>query len=476
MPFLHHPQTIAPFFLTLRRLRRLLFMHTTDLKSRLWRWQRRFAGGNESLIIAAAAVGIVTGSLAHLLKLAVRWISGPVTSLVLHNGYSYVFVILPVVGVLLAVIYQKYILHQDIYDGTARRFKEKDSYFSPRLVIAPLIASSITLGFGGSAGSEGPIASSGAAVGSNIGRLFGLTPRGLMILTACGAGAGIAGIFKAPIGGALFIIEIFSISLSAAAIIALFVATTSSALTAFILSGCTRDIMFCDPSSITLSDIWIIALAGLFLGLYSTYYACVMRHVGRLLSQMPRRWIKAINSGVIIGLLVLMFPVLYGEGYGAVTSLLAGAPDALMRYSWLTSFVGNDGTVTLLIFAAAILIVKPFATASTVYGGGVAGDYAPLLMIGSVAGFLFATAANILTGTHLQVADFVFLGMTGVMAGAVKAPLMAIFLTVETVWLPSMFLPATVVAAVSYLTRFMLSRPADRSGRKTIHDHKDIYN
>lgn len=454
-------------------------MHTPDLKSRLWRWHKRFAGSNESLIIAAAAVGIVTGSLAHLLKLAVRWISVPVTSLALQNGFSCAFVILPVAGVLLAVIYQKYILRQDIYDGTtrlSRRFKDKNSFYSPRLIIAPLIASSITLGLGGSAGSEGPIASSGAAVGSNIGRLFGLTPRRLMILTACGAGAGIAGIFKAPIGGALFIIEIFSISLSAAAIIALFVATTTSALTAFILSGCTRDIMFHDPSPITVSYVWIIAIAGLFLGLYSTYYACIMRHVGRFFSRMTRRWIKAISSGVVIGLLVFMFPVLYGEGYGAVTSLLAGAPDALMRYSWLTSFVGNDGTATLLIFAAAILIVKPFATASTVYGGGVAGDYAPLLMIGSVAGFLFATAANTLAGTHLQVADFVFLGMTGVMAGAVKAPLMAIFLTVETVWLPSMFLPATVVAAVSYLTRFMLSRQADRSDRKTIHDHKDIYN
>lgn len=454
-------------------------MHTTDLKSRLRGWHKRFAGGNESLIVAATAVGIVTGCLASLLKHSVLWITTPVISLALQSGSSGVFVILPVVGVLLAVIYQKYILHRDIYDGTARllrRFKDKDSYFSPRLVIAPLIASSITLGFGGSAGSEGPIASSGAAVGSNIGRFFGLTPRRLMILTACGAGAGIAGIFKAPIGGALFIIEIFSISLSAVAIIALFVATTSSALTAFILSGCTRDIMFSDPSPITLSDIWIIALAGLFLGLYSTYYACVMRHVGRLFSHMTRRWIKAISAGVVIGLLIFMFPVLYGEGYGAVTSLLAGAPDALMRHSWLSDFAGNDSTAALLFFAAAILIAKPFATASTVYGGGVAGDYAPLLMIGSVAGFLFATAANTFTGSHLQIADFVFLGMTGVMAGAVKAPLMAIFLTVETVWLPSMFLPATIVAAVSYLTRFMLSRPADRSGRKTIRDHKDIYN
>lgn len=454
-------------------------MHTTDLKSRLRGWHKRFAGGNESLIVAAAAVGIVTGCIASLLKHTVLWITATAISLALQSGSSYVFVILPVLGVLLAVIYQRYILHQDIYDGTARlsrRFKDRNSYFSPRLVIAPLIASSITLGFGGSAGSEGPIASSGAAVGSNIGRFFGLTPRRLMILTACGAGAGIAGIFKAPIGGALFIIEIFSISLSAAAIIALFVATTSSALTAFILSGCTRDIMFSDPSPITLSDIWIIAIAGLFLGLYSTYYACVMRHVGRFFSHMAGRWIKAISSGVVIGLLIFIFPVLYGEGYGAVTSLLAGAPDALMRHSWLYDFAGNESTVALLIFAAAILIAKPFATASTVYGGGVAGDYAPLLMIGSVAGFLFVTAANTFTGAHLQVADFVFLGMTGVMAGAVRAPLMAIFLTVETVWLPSMFLPATVVAAVSYLTRFMLSRPADRSGRKTIHDHKDIYN
>lgn len=455
-------------------------MFVIGMKSRIGIWRDRFGSGNASLIVAAAAVGIATGACATLLKLMIKWITATALSIPATIGEAYTTILLPVVGILLAVTYQRFVLHRDISDGISlisQRFADKNYHYTPRLILAPVIASSITLGFGGSAGSESPIASAGAAIGGNIAGKFRFSPEHMMTLIACGAGAGIAGIFKAPVGGALFVIEIFTVSLDAVAMSALFVSTTVSALTAFILSGCTVDLRFSDPEPITSAYIMAVAAAGLFLGLYSTYYAAVMRFMKKMYTGINNYWLRGIFSGLAVGLLIFTFPILYGEGYGSVQQLLACTTDKLIQSSWLSHLAlsGYTATAIALVIAAAVLIVKPFATASTIDGGGVAGDYAPLLMIGSVAGFLFSTAADTIFGFHLPIADFVFLGMTGVMAGAVKAPLMAIFLTVEMTCIPSMLLPAAVVATISYITRIILN--ANKSTCTAIRrDPKNIYN
>lgn len=445
-------------------------------------WRDMILSENSFLITAALLVGVVTGACAWLLKLLINWISLPFHAFADPDKANYFFIALPVVGFLIVTLYQKYILRQDIYHGVERmsdRLRNHNYNYSPRLILAPLFASSITLGFGGSAGSEGPIASSGAAIGSNVAKLFRLSPERMMVLIACGAGAGIAGIFKAPIGGALFIIELFTLSLDSIALIALFTATISSALTAYLLSGSTPDIDFSTAATFSASDIGPIVVAGIFLGLYSTYYAAIMRHVGKMYAMIRNHWVRALSSGLLVGLLIFLFPTLYGEGYQSVTQLLNNMPERIIQFSWVSSFISTkeSAAYALLIFAILILVVKPFATSSTVDGGAVAGDYAPLLMIGSVAGFVFAYGANLLFGYQLPVTSFVFLGMTGVMAGAIKAPLMAIFLTVEMVAIPSMLLPAAAVALLSYLIRlFFNSAPHfDSSGRDLWHGIRNIY-
>ncbi len=445
-------------------------------------WRDMILSENSFLITAALLVGVVTGACAWLLKLLINWISLPFHAFADPDKANYFFIALPVVGFLIVTLYQKYILRQDIYHGVERmsdRLRNHNYNYSPRLILAPLFASSITLGFGGSAGSEGPIASSGAAIGSNVAKLFRLSPERMMVLIACGAGAGIAGIFKAPIGGALFIIELFTLSLDSIALIALFTATISSALTAYLLSGSTPDIDFSTAATFSVSDIGPIIVAGIFLGLYSTYYAAIMRHVGKMYAMIRNHWVRALSSGLLVGLLIFLFPTLYGEGYQSVTQLLNNMPERIIQFSWVSSFISTkeSAAYALLIFAILILVVKPFATSSTVDGGAVAGDYAPLLMIGSVAGFVFAYGANLLFGYQLPVTSFVFLGMTGVMAGAIKAPLMAIFLTVEMVAIPSMLLPAAAVALLSYLIRlFFNSAPHfDSSGRDLWHGIRNIY-
>ncbi|MBD5308169.1 MAG: chloride channel protein [Bacteroides sp.] len=439
-------------------------MTTSDTAAAKKISSRLHALTSQRMIFLAIAflVGLAVGTAAFFLKSLIRWISLPLLPHLHYDGPNYLFILYPVVGIMLTVIYQRYVLHQGIYHGVERLRKslaERNYNMSPRLILAPIIASSLTLGFGGSAGSEGPIASSGAAIGSNIGRWFKLTETQVMVMIACGAGAGIAGIFKAPVGGALFTIEILALPLDALALIALFISTLTSALTAYVWSGCTPDVTFTSIPALNWTHVIPVILLGLFTGIYSAYYAIVMKKMTAHYNRMKNHWVKNISSGLTVGILLFLFPTLYGEGYGAVAKLLADVPHTIIDYTWLTNIFKDyaSGQILLMSVALAMLLAKPFATSSTNGGGGVAGDFAPTIMIGSVAGFLYAAGSNYFFGTHLPVVDFVFLGTTGVMAGAIGAPCMAIMITVEMATAYPLLLPATAVATLSYLTKRLLT-------------------
>lgn len=438
-----------------------LHIFVKQLGVRFYEWRIKYFPDRLFLLLMALIVGLLTGSCAYLLKCMIRWVSAPLTAHLHSGGPNLLFIIFPLVGIVLASIYQRYLLRDEISHGVdrLRRSLANNYVLPPHLMYAPLIASSLTLGCGGSAGSEGPIAYTGAAIGSNIGTLFKVSKQHMMILIACGAGAGIAGIFKAPIGGALFTIEVLAISLSSVATIALFISALTSALTAFVWSGCTPDVAFNDIIALGWEHTGAILIMGVAMGIYSAYYATIMKRMTHFYGRMTNPWMKNICSGLTVGILLFLFPTLYGEGYGAVAKLLADMPGNMLKYTWLANIFGNGYgfTILLMIVALGIMIAKPFATSSTNSGGGVAGDFAPTIMIGSVAGFLFATFSNYFFGTHLPVVDFVFLGMTGVMAGAIGAPVMAIFLTAEMATGYSLMLPATIVAALSFLTERLLT-------------------
>ena len=412
-----------------------------------------------ALMLLAVITGLLTGACAFLLKMSVRWVSTLFTSHFQSDGANWALLVLPIAGIMFTGIYQRYILHKEIYHGTERlnnAIAHRRYRLAGDLTYAPMIASTLTLGFGGSAGAEGPIAYTGAAIGSNIGKAFRVSPGMMKVMLACGASAGIAGIFKAPVGGVLFSLEVLSIGLSAHACVALFLSSLSASLTSFVLSGCTTDLVF--HNVVPLSMDWMpwVILLGIFCGLYSFYYSAVMSHLKRWYYSMKNPWMMNLVSGSILAVLVFIFPPLFGEGYGFMSDVLAGDMKAFSAYSL---FAGDaSGLYTPILIASGIIAVKAFACVSSNSGGGVAGDFAPTLMAGCVAGFFFVSLLNLSFGKVLPVGNFSFFGMAAVMAGAVRAPFMAIFITVEMAQAYSMILPVAVAAAVSYLCVLLLRR------------------
>ncbi|MCM1096371.1 MAG: chloride channel protein, partial [Terasakiella sp.] len=316
------------------------------------------------------------------------------------------------------------------------------------LCYGPGVASSLTLGFGGSAGSEGPIAYTGAAIGSNVARLFRMDSHITMILLGCGAGAGIAGIFKAPIGGFLFTLEVLRMELTTMSVVACLLACVASAMTAYMLSGFTVDLTYIQELPMEPRLLPVLALLGIVCGLYSLYYGYIMRRMQQFYESIPRAWVRNLVSGLVLAALLFLFPALYGEGYGLMRHILQGDIAALSADGFFASATAG-GSIALV--AAGILAVKAFACSASNSGGGVAGDFAPTLYAGCVLGFLFATVAGLLwPDSPLPVAGFAFCGMAGVMSGVLQAPLMALFLTAEMTDANVLFLPLLIVSAISF--------------------------
>lgn len=404
------------------------------------------------MFVLALVIGLLTGSASWLLKWSVGSVSRVLTHTFGAGGPDWFLLFLPVAGIALAVAFQKYVIRRDIANGVDRiraDLADGDYRLPASQVWSPLVASTFTLGFGGSAGSEGPIASTGAAIGSNMARLCGMKPQAVLILLGCGAGAGIAGIFKAPVGGVLFTLECLGLGLSSLMVLALFCSCLTSALTAYILEGCTVDIPFAGvPAPLSARLLLVSAVLGLVCGVYSVYYSAVMSRVARWLHGMTGFRMRALVSGVCLSVLVFLFPSLYGEGYGVLTHIVNDEPAAVLAGSVLAGLGNMPGV--LLLAAVMTVMLKCFATSLTNNGGGVAGDFAPTLFAGCFVGLAFGLGANAAFGLGLPAGNLALFGMAGVMAGAVRAPLMAIFLTVEMTASYGFLLPVTLVATVSY--------------------------
>lgn len=421
-------------------------------------WRERHIKEKTLIIILSLAVGIVAGLAAMVLKWLIHFISGVLTSGVSIAGANYIYIIYPVVGVLLACWYVRVVVRDNISHGVTRvlyAISQNKSRLKPHNMYTSVVASSVTIGFGGSVGAEGPIVYTGAAIGSNLGQAFRLSPRVLMILVGCGAAAGIAGIFKAPIAGMLFTLEVLMLDLTTVTVMPLLISSITAASVAYIFTGYDLEFFFVQSEPFVIGRLHYFALLGIFCGLVSLYFTRVMNLMEKFFSRLHVQWRKTLFGGLILAALIFLFPPLYGEGYGSINSLLNGDPSSIVDGSIFYS--DRAQTWFIILYIGLIILLKGFATSATNGAGGVGGTFAPSLYVGCMTGFFFAFLINSLglfpSGADpLSVKNFALMGMAGVMAGVMHAPLMGIFLTAEMTGGYELFLPLLIVSTLSYGT------------------------
>ncbi len=426
----------------------------TELWLKFVIWREHHIKERNFLILLSLVVGITCGIAAQLLKFLIHLISSALTSHFSNTTENYLYLVYPVAGIILTVLFVKYVVKDNISHGVTKvlyAISRRKSRLKLRNTYASLVSSAITIGFGGAVGAEGPIVFTGAAIGSNVGQAFRMSPKVLMILVGCGAAAGIAGIFRAPIAGMLFTLEVLMLDLTGLTVMPLLLSSIAGATVAYVLEGYNAEFFFAQSEPFTTSRIpWTVAL-GVVCGLMSFYFTKVMFMMESMFKKVRQQWMRIVAGGALIASLVFVFPPLYGEGYGAINHLLDGDVGGVMNGSFF--YVDRDNVWFLVLFIGAITLMKAFATSATNGAGGVGGTFAPSLFVGALTGFLFAFVVNNLDlGLTLSQKNFTLMGMAGVMAGVMHAPLMAIFLTAEMTGGYDLFLPLLIVSALAYFT------------------------
>ena len=416
-------------------------------------WREHHVKEKTFVIVLALLVGVLGGVAALVLKTLIHLISNFLTSHLSISEGNYLFLFYPVAGILLSSLYVKYVVRDNISHGVTRvlyAISQNKSRLEKHNMYTSVIASSITIGFGGSVGAEGPIVYTGAAIGSNLGRVFRMSPRILMILVGCGAAAGIAGIFKAPIAGMLFTLEVLMIDLTTVSVMPLLIASITAATVAYVFTGYDVEFFFLQSEPFVTGRIPFVVLLGVFLGFVSLYFTRTMNMMENFFRTLGSPWKKVAVGGSILALLVFLFPPLYGEGYSSIVDLLSGHTSSIVNSSIF--YKDREQVWWILGFIAALVLLKAFATSATNGGGGVGGTFAPSLYVGCMAGFFFAYFLDTIFDLDLSTKNFALMGMAGVMSGVMHAPLMGIFLTAELTGGYDLFLPLLISSTISYGT------------------------
>ena len=394
--------------------------------TRLLLWREKHIPDKTFVVLLALIVGITSGLAAVLLKTLIALIAGMLTSRFHIEQGNLLYLVLPAVGILLASMYVYYIAREPISHGVTRvlyALALKKSRLKIHNMYSSLIASSVTIGFGGSVGAEGPIVFTGAAIGSNLGQAFKLTPQTLAMM-----------------------------DLTAGAAIPLITASVAGATVAYVFTGYNVEFFFSQSEPFFASRIPFVVLLGVFCGFVSLYFINLIDRIEGRFKKLHNRWVRFAVGGITLSILIFLMPPLYGEGYDAITRLINGDVTGIFNNSLFYPY--RDNTVAVLLFLFALGAFKVLATAATNGGGGVGGTFAPSLFVGVMAGVFFAYLFNHLgfidPDMPLSIKNFALMGMAGVMAGVMHAPLMAIFLAAEMTGGYELFLPLLIVSASSY--------------------------
>lgn len=426
--------------------------HSGDTYDHFIAWREGHISQKNLVLLLSFFVGALSSCAAQVLKLLIHWIQQFVELQLVAQHHFWYFVC-PMIGITLAGLFVKYIVKDDISHGITKilyAISQRKSIIKAHNMWSSIVGSALTIGFGGSVGAEAPIVLTGSAIGSNLAKLFRLDQKTMMLMIGCGAAGAIGGIFQAPIAGLVFTLEVLMMDLTMTSVGPLLISSVTATTISMMASGQTAMFPLMSSEPFSLGRIPFYLVLGVLCGLVSLYFTRGMNYLERLFRhKVQKTWMKFLVGGTILGLLVFLFPPLYGEGYDVIRQLLNSDSVSAIENS---PFAGlGTGSWVLIGYFALILLLKIFASVATNGGGGVGGIFAPSLFMGAVTGFICARLCNML-GLAVPESNFALAGMSGLMSGVMHAPLTGIFLIAELTGGYHLFMPLMVVSVVSYLT------------------------
>ncbi len=435
-------------------------MKRTDRIYRYFFRLTRRLNDNQIMMILAVVVGICAGLATYVFEVLLYAIKNGLTNWFPVDSAHFLFLIYPIVGVILATLFVKYIVRDNIAEGVTRvlyAMSQRDSNIARHNCWTSVVGGAATIGFGGSVGPEAPIVLTGAAIGSNIGRLVRLNYKHLTLLLCCGAGAALAAIFKAPITGVVFVLEILMLDITAGSVIPLVIASVTATTMAFMLRGFDPilAVVLAPSDAFELWQIPLYILLGGLCGLMSWYFTSMNSYIGGIFRKFDKQYKKWLLGGAILGVLIFVFPPLYGEGYEGLTTLMHGKAEELFNNSLFYRFSHIEWVV--ILFIVATMLFKTVAMAATTAAGGVGGTFAPSLFVGGFTGATLALICNALFHWNVPIVSFTLVGMAGVMSGVMNAPLTSIFLIAELSSGYGLFIPLMITACISFTVDYYLN-------------------
>ncbi len=415
----------------------------------------------QTMAILAVVVGLCAGVGAYIFNTLLHTITHSLTSWTPNDQAQWLYLIYPAIGIILATLFVKYVVKDGISEGVTRvlyAMSRTDSRIKGHNTWTSIVGGATTIGFGGSVGPEAPIVLTGAAIGSNIGKLARLNYKNITLLLCCGAGAAVAAVFKAPITGVVFVLEILMLEITTKSIIPLLLASMTATITSLVFHGFSPIIAV----SLSRSDMFqveqvpLFLLLGCFCGLMAFYFTSVNSKVGGFYKSVNKQWRKWLYAGITLGVLIFIFPPLYGEGHDSFGALMTGNTDTLFNHTLFHSWSTTDWF--LIIYLIAVMLFKVIAMATTNAAGGVGGTFAPSLFVGAFAGATIAVVCQAVFGWDVSITSFTLAGMAGVMSGVMKAPLTAIFLIAELSNGYGLFIPLMIVSCISFAVNYSMDR------------------
>lgn len=414
-------------------------------------WRKQRISNSNFLIIAASVVGILGGVTSSVLKELTHYVASFLQN-DFHWKYKYyLYFFFPLIGIFLTVLYIRTFIRRGKFQHGISSIIFNVAHTGSKLdfhnIYSQVISSALTVGLGGSAGLEAPAVASGAAIGSNIGRFFGLNYRDTTLLLACGGAAGISGAFNSPVAGMIFAIEVIMPQFSIPAVIPLLIASAFSSVISQLIY--TEPLFaFVAREGWSVNAIWYYIVLGILTGLYSVFFTRLNRSIFKNFARIKNQYEKVWIGGFTLGILIALLPALYGEGYITIQKLLNGDFQSLLENSFFSEY--KDISWALLIFAALTLVGKSFASVITMASGGNGGMFGPSVIVGGLMGFVFSFGLNQTGMVHLNTTNFIIAGMAAAISGVMHAPLTGIFLAAEITGGYVMMVPLMIVSAISY--------------------------